>query len=123
MPFFSHKFNFSASTTTLSSTVSTPSNASTTSLLKQSRPEKDYFTASGTLQSLYGFGGAAPTLPTMAKPSKSTKSKSASEKATTAKTSTRGQEKDFEAAYGALSSMYGFGGAAIAPTPVRSTSK
>lgn len=123
MPFFSRKSNFSASTTTLTSTTSTPSNASTTTLLKQSRPEKDYFTASGTLQNLYGFGGAAPTLPTMTKPSKSTKSKSAGEKITATTTSNRGQEKDFEAAYGALSSMYGFGGAAIAPTPIRSTSK
>ncbi|EKM51773.1 uncharacterized protein PHACADRAFT_262106 [Phanerochaete carnosa HHB-10118-sp] len=118
MPFFSRKSDFSASTTTLTSVTSTSSSSSATTL-KPSRPEKDYFTASGMLQSAYGFGGAAPTLPTMHKSFKSTKSKSTSEQIAAATTSNRaqGKGKDYEAAYGALSSTYGFGGAAFAPTP------
>lgn len=116
MPFFSRKSAFSASTTTLTSVISTSSDASTTTLLKQSRPEKDYFAASGALQSSYGFGGAAPALPTMPKSSKSTKTKSAKAQEPAVAPGARTQ-KDYEAAYGALSSTYGFGGAAFAPTP------
>ena len=120
MPFFSRFSSrssaFSASTTTLSSVTSTSSDASTTTLLKQSRPEKDYFATFGALQNSYGFGGAAPTMPAMPKSSRSTKTKAAKEQKPAVPTSTRTQEKDYEAAYGALSSSYGFGGAAVAPT-------
>lgn len=118
MPFFSRKPTFSASTTTLTSVISTSSassDASTPTLLKQSRPEKDYFAASGALQTSYGFGGAALALPTMPKSSKSAKTKSAKVQEPAVSPGARTQ-KDYEAAYGALSSTYGFGGAAFAPT-------
>lgn len=120
MPFFSRKSSFSASTTTLTSVTSTSSDASTTTLLKQSGPEKDYFTAFGTLQNAYGFGGSAPIVPSAPKSSKPTKSKSVSD-ATPATAPTTSQGKNYEAAYGALSTMYGFGGAPVAPTPCRSS--
>ncbi|GJE88798.1 hypothetical protein PsYK624_048850 [Phanerochaete sordida] len=117
MPFFARK-SAAASSTTLSSVASA---ASTAALLAQPRPQKDFLAASGTLQSAYGFGGAAPVLPTVPstpavpKPAKAPKAKHVDAQKP-ASTPAKGQ-KDFEAAYGALSSMYGFGGAPVAPTP------
>ena len=127
MPFFSRKSSFSASTTTLSSVTSTSSDSSTATLTQKTRPQKDYTAAFATLQSTYGFGGGAPT-PTFAKSSsKSTKSKSAKKAdsqpaaTTTTTPAMKGQERDWEAAFGALQSSYGFGGGApVLPTVSKS---
>ncbi|GJE88791.1 hypothetical protein PsYK624_048780 [Phanerochaete sordida] len=115
MPFFTRNSMFSASTTTLTSAVPTP-NASTTSLVAHARPEKDYFAASGALMSAYGFGGCAPVLPPATKSPRKTKSRSSSPATPVSKANARAA-KDYEAAYGALCSTYGFGGAPFAPTP------
>ena len=92
--------------------MSAPSNASATALLRQSRTEKNYFTAYGTLQSTYGFGGVASAVPSATKPAKSSRSKSSS-KSTSDVARAPAKGKDYEAAYGALSTMYGFSCAAV----------
>ena len=103
--------SFSASTATLASTNSTASTIVQKPASKQ-RTEKDYFAALGALQSSYGFGGAAPTIPTLSTSTKSKKAKSAPSTPAPATAMKATQPRDYEAAYGALSSSYGFGGAA-----------
>lgn len=108
------KSSFSASTATLSSVTST---SSTSTLVKPSAgttKQKDYFAALGALQTSYGFGGAAPALHATSKSTKASKAKSAKTQATAAMPAAKGSQKDYEAAYGALSASYGFGGAAPA---------
>ncbi|KIP05530.1 hypothetical protein PHLGIDRAFT_149256 [Phlebiopsis gigantea 11061_1 CR5-6] len=111
----SHNSSFAASSETLTSVTSTSS--SSTLLKKPSThlPQKDYFAAFGALQSQYGFGGSVPTPVTLPKPSKSTKSQSPSS-TTTSAAAQSSKAKDYEAAYGALCSSYGFGGAPVPST-------
>ncbi|KAL7278909.1 hypothetical protein ACG7TL_006740 [Trametes sanguinea] len=110
-------------TTTSSATSSTPLNA-------KPRPPpstKDYSAAFGQLQSQYGWGAPVPTLKS-AKPKKEQKKRqeelreseteSASRAGSAAKQSSAtqsgtsaGKTKDYEAAFGALSSRLGFGSA------------
>lgn len=109
--------SFSASNETLTSVTTTTSTGSLVKKPSSQTNEKDYFAALGALQSQYGFGGGAPTQVALPKPSKSTKSKS-KPKSTKQDTAcpnipTASKEKDYEAAYGALSSSYGFGGAPV----------
>ena len=113
---FSRKSSFAASTSTLTSVTSTSSTTSTATVKEQPRAKKDYFAALGSLQSSYGFGGTAPVLPKLPKQTKSAKSKQAKKAAVEPSVSTpaKGQAKDYEAAYGALASQYGFGGAPVA---------
>lgn len=108
-----------ASTETLSS-LSSANTYSTTSPLSpntpQSLPSKDYLSAFGDLQTAYGFGGNAPT-PTFAMKSSKSKSSRSSKPPAPAqlpKSGDKPQQKDWEAAYGALSGSYGFGGGAPA---------
>lgn len=100
---FNRKASFSASTETLSSVTSTSS--SSTLLKKPSTQPKNYSGAFATLQNQYGFSGSAPAPVTLPKASKS-KSTVAPSAQPSPKTT-----KDYEAAYGALCSSYGFGGA------------
>ena len=63
------------------------------------------------LQTQYGFAGSAPAPTAPPKPTKS-KTLRSMKSDLGARTSTRPpKEKDYEAAYGALCSSYGFGGA------------
>ncbi|OCH86477.1 hypothetical protein OBBRIDRAFT_797141 [Obba rivulosa] len=107
--------------------VTTASSCKSTSTLvprTQSRTRKDFFSAFGKLQSFYGNSSAlvasaqksaAPTYPAPAKASKAadTHFETAGSTATT---------KQYEAAFGVLSSSYGFGGTAPM-LPSRKSSK
>ncbi|KAF8174921.1 hypothetical protein BJ912DRAFT_989212 [Pholiota molesta] len=109
--------------------------SSTSSLLipkSHQTTRKDYESAFAHLSSQYGFGGSVPSLPR--KSTKSTKpssesqttkspvtttqsTSSSSSSAASASYSSRTQpEKDYQAAFGQLSSSYGFGGGFSVPT-------
>ncbi len=118
--------SFASSTDTLTSVTSTNTAVSTSTLApsKQGRTEKDYFAAQGALQSTYGFGGAAPVIPTVSSSPKTKKLSTAS--SASSKTSTAANSrpaKDWEAAYATLSSQYGFGGTAPMVPSVPKSSK
>lgn len=115
-----------SSTDTLTSMTSTTTATSTSTLLpsvknhssQTSRTEKkkDYLAAQAALQSSYGSAGVAPH-PSFAAVSKKNKSKAKQADETTSAKPQRKDGKDWEAAYGALCSQYGFG----APVPVLPT--
>ena len=109
-----HNSSFSASSETLTSVTSTSPSSTLVKKPSLQKPQKDYFAALGSLQSQYGFGGGAPTPVTLPQPSKSSKpSSSPPAVAAPAKSS---KTKDYEAAYAALCSSYGFGGAPVPST-------
>ena len=104
-----------ASTTSLTTIAST---SSITPLQQTSKPRKNFEATFAALQSTFGFGGTAPMLPTMPTRKASKKSKSAASPAAAAQalaSAQRGAPKDYEAAYAAMCSSYGFGGASAAP--------
>ena len=116
---------YSCSTASLSSTIT----ASSSAPLNQTRapPAKDYSAAFGVLQSTYGSSGFAPSpmprgfapspvprraapAPARAQPAHTTHAVSLPAPTAPAKPA-----KDFEAAFGALSSSYGCSGALCLP--------
>ncbi|KAJ7493288.1 hypothetical protein B0H11DRAFT_1911211 [Mycena galericulata] len=102
------------------STASLVSNTSISSRapLNKAAPVKDFQAAFATLQSTYGFAGAAPSPAPARKPTPSPvpSRKGATQTQAAVVPTTRSPPKDFEAAFANLQSMYGFGGAA--PTPI-----
>ncbi|PSR71264.1 hypothetical protein PHLCEN_2v12918 [Hermanssonia centrifuga] len=118
--------SYSTSTSTLTSVTSTISSTSTYPLKGNSsmmRSSKDYEATFGALQSIYGFSGQATCQPAPPKPFKSTspkqqRSQTVAQSSSSVKSS---QPKDYEAAYGALCTSYGFGGSAFAAPNGRSS--
>ncbi|KAJ6485745.1 hypothetical protein C8R45DRAFT_997748 [Mycena sanguinolenta] len=104
----------SASTASLVSNTTVSSRAPLNS--SRTVQPKDFQAAFASLQSTYGFGGNAPT----PVPKKNSKSSSAPRSAVPAPVTRAPQQpstKNFEAAFAALQSTYGFGGAAPSPVP------
>ncbi|KAF8147666.1 hypothetical protein B0H34DRAFT_738715 [Crassisporium funariophilum] len=93
-----------------------PSSPSSSSCSQHSdQPLNKWDSAFGALSSTYGFGAHAPSLPQKStKPSKSKASPSTHSTKPPVPTSApaQTQQKNWEAAFGALSSSYGFGGKA-----------
>ncbi|KAI0741240.1 hypothetical protein BC629DRAFT_277591 [Irpex lacteus] len=123
--FSTSKASFASSTDTLTSVTSTNTAVSSSTLApsKQPRTEKDYFATQGALQSTYGFGGAAPVIPTVSSSPKTKKHSTTSTASPQTSTAANSRpQKDWEAAYATLSSQYGFGGAApMVPTVSKSS--
>ncbi|KAH9847225.1 hypothetical protein C2E23DRAFT_890154 [Lenzites betulinus] len=106
----------------LVSVATTSSASSSTPLRRPASSTKDYSAAFGQLQSQYGWGGPAPVQPPMRIAPQPKKKEQRKEKRSTnmnAGTPTASEGKDFQAAYGALSSRFGFGGSS--PMPKSST--
>ncbi|KAK7682570.1 hypothetical protein QCA50_014370 [Cerrena zonata] len=109
--------------------------ASTTPLQGSSSP-KDFENAFGSLQSSFGFGGVSPTTIPRTLPGKKTswfRSKqqttspssapsSAPSSLSSPPPSAPSNTKDYEAAFGSLSSNFGFGPSPNGPSPVGRTS-
>jgi len=83
---------------------------------------KNYEAAFGNLSSSYGFGGAAPCLPT-SQPSTPAKVKSTPVVVQQTVATPVPQGKNYEAAFGQLSSSYGFGGFSTPSLPKKNTKK
>ena len=115
---FNLKASFSASTETLSSVTST---SSSSTLLKSFTQPKNYSSAFAALQNQYGFGGSAPAPTTLPKASMA-KSTNTSVAVPAAQPTSKAT-KNYEAAYGALSSSYGFGGVAVPSSKTSSMNK
>lgn len=92
------------------SVVSTQTFASTVPL-RASTSQKDYASAFANLQSTYGTNGLAPS-PVPTKKSKSKSSSRALSTATNMTPPSTTSTKDYESAFAALSSSFGFGGGA-----------
>ncbi|KAI0761008.1 hypothetical protein BD413DRAFT_593699 [Trametes elegans] len=112
----------------LVSVATTSSASSSTPLRQSSSTHKDYSAAFGLLQSQYGWGGPVPVQPptrrSEAPKPKEKKEQRKETRSTSAKETPRSARggKNFEDAFGALSSRLGFGGGAPVPTPsLRST--
>ncbi|CAL1717353.1 unnamed protein product [Somion occarium] len=104
------------STTTLNSVdSSTP--------LKNRPLSKDYFAAFGSLQSSFGLGGRAPGNSSRSSSTKKISVRTQASRTNSppvSQTSSSGT-KDYEAAFGSLSSDFGFG--ASTPSPLHRSSK
>lgn len=89
------------------------SSSSTESLLnKSSPPKKNYEAAFGQLQSTYGYAGGAPMPPSYPTPSAGPSRPSKPTPVVAPKAQSPPQGKNYEAAFGNLSSSYGFSGSA-----------
>ncbi|KAI0819285.1 hypothetical protein BC628DRAFT_1333391 [Trametes gibbosa] len=115
--------SYLTSSPSLVSVATTSSASSSTPLRQPSSTTKDYSAAFGLLQSQYGWGAPVPVQPPLrsAPQPKKTQEKRKETRSTSVKesTATASGGKDFEAAYAALSSRFGFGGSW--PTPKRSS--
>lgn len=106
VPSLPTKSSKSTKTTTSISTANPQSFTASPSVV---RPTKDYESAFGQLSSNYGFGGGVPSLPPT-KPKKSSKQSPPSPSPRHAAIHSGPSPKDYGAAFGSLSSSYGFGG-------------